>query len=146
MNLSLSPNRFAGAARLLATYVVETMSGARYPRFVRFAVVLICLIARPFPVQGQTGSVDAAIVQLNRLTSFSALPNGIEARDGDARMQIVALRDEVVRVRVSRSQAFPEDASWAVLKEAKQSSITVTPDNSPSTVGYHTQSIRVSIN
>src|SRR5258708_21748408 len=155
MNLSLSPNRWARAARFLATYVVErflatyvveTMSGARYPRFIRFAVVLICLMARPFPAQGQTGSVDAAVVQLNRLTSSSALPNGIEARDGDARMQIVALREDVVRVRVSRSKELPEDVSWAVLREAKQGSVAVKPDNTPSTVGFRTQSLRVSIN
>ncbi len=129
-----------------ATAVLEKTNGTTYPRFVLFSLILICLIAKPFPLQGQTGSVDAPAVQLNRLTSFSALPNGIEARDGDARMQIVALRDEVVRVRVSRSKELPEDASWAVLKEAKQSSVAVTPDNSPTTVGFRTQALRVSIN
>jgi alpha-glucosidase len=129
MNALLIRNRCAQAAGFFAAFGI-----------------LIGLIASPSALQAQTSSADAAPIQLNRLTSFSALPNGIEAHDGDARMQIVAMRDEVVRVRVSRSQEFPEDASWAVLKEAKQSSITVTPDNSPSTVGFHTQSLRVSIN
>jgi alpha-glucosidase len=135
MNAPIISDRCPRAARLLDIY----------PGLVLFTVILISLMAPTSPLQGQTASVDAP-VQLNRLTSFSALPNGIEARDGDARMQIVALREDVMRVRVSRSKELPEDVSWAVLKEAKQSSIAVTPDNSPTTVGFRTQALRVSIN
>jgi len=61
-------------------------------------------------------------------------------------MQVVALREEVVRVRVSHSKELPEDASWAVLKEARQSSVAVTPDDTPGTVGFRTQVLRISIN
>jgi len=61
-------------------------------------------------------------------------------------MQIVALREEVVRIRVSRSKELPEDASWAVFKEARQSTVTVTPDNTAGTVGFRTQALRVSVN
>jgi alpha-glucosidase len=61
-------------------------------------------------------------------------------------MQIVALREDVVRIRASRTKELPEDGSWAVLKEARQSSVTVTPDDSPSAVGFHTQALRVFVN
>jgi alpha-glucosidase len=110
-----------------------------------FLLVLIGCTASLFPLQGQTAAGDAAF-QLNHLTSFSALPNGIEARDDEARMQITALKDEVVRVRVSRSKDFPEDASWAVLNDARHSSVPVTPENTSTTVGFRTQALRVSVN
>ena len=122
------------------------MTGTLYSRLLIFPLVLIFLIAVPAFLWGQTGSMDATVLQLNHLTSSSALPNGIEVRDGEARMQIVALRQDVVRVRVSRTKDLPEDASWAVLKEAKQSSVAVTPDDTPSAVGFRTQALRIFIN
>jgi alpha-glucosidase len=109
-------------------------------------MVLAFFLAASASLRGQIVSVDTAVLQLNHLTSSSALPNGIEVRDGDARMQIIALREEVVRVRVSRSKELPEDASWAVLKEARESRVAVAPDDSPSTVGFRTQALRVSVN
>jgi alpha-glucosidase len=105
------------------------MTSSLGSRFVLLPLVLVFLIATPFPLQGQTGSADAATVQLNHITSFSALPNGIDLRDGEARMQIVALREDVVRIRGSRTPGLPEDTSWAVFKEARQSSVAVTPDD-----------------
>ena len=62
--------------------------------------------------------------QPNRVTS---LPNGIDIRSADAHEQITALRDDVLRVRIVRGGALPEDASWAVLPDARTSSVTVTP-------------------
>src|SRR6266436_10284841 len=118
----------------------------RYYRSVLSSLFLFFLFAATLSLQGQSGPVGSTTVQLNHLTSFSALPNGIDLRDGEARMQIVALREDVVRVRVSRSQELPEDASWAVFKEARQSSVAVTPDESPSAVGVRTQALRISVN
>jgi alpha-glucosidase len=121
------------------------MTDTLYPRFLLLPLVLVFLIATPLSLQGQTGPADA-IVQLNHLTSFSALSNGIDLRAGDARMQIVALREDVVRIRVSRSNELPEDASWAVLKEAMHSSVAVTRDENSNAVGFRTKALRVSIN
>src|SRR6266849_5233754 len=138
-------HRRAHAAWPLTTASLETMTYTLNPRFLLLPLVLVFLIVASFSLQGQTGPADA-IVQLNHLTSFSALSNGIDLRAGDARMQIVALREEVVRIRVSRSKDLPEDASWAVLKEAMQSSVAVVRDESSSSVGFRTKALRVSIN
>jgi alpha-glucosidase len=127
------------------TGVCETKACTTYRSAALSLLVFVFLVAAPVLLPGQTNSVGSGVLQLNHLTSSSALPNGIEVRDGEARMQIVALREEVVRVRVSRSRDLPEDASWAVLKEAKQSAVAVTPDDSPNAVGFHTQALRVSI-
>ncbi len=89
---------------------------------------------------------DDSTVLLNRVTSFSALPNGIDLRDDNSRMQIIALRDDVIRVRVSRSADLAEDASWAVLKEARAARIVVKPVESGKAVGFQTSALRVSVN
>jgi len=122
------------------------MTNTLHARSVLLPLTFFLLIALPFPLRGQIPPAAAVAVQLNHLTSFSALPNGIDLQHGEARMQIVALRENVVRIRVSLSKELPEDASWAVLKEAKQSTVAVTPDNTPGAVGFRTQALRVSVN
>src|SRR6267143_269796 len=107
----------------------------RYYRSVLSSLFLFLLFGATLSLQGQSGFADSPTVQLNHLTSFSALPNGIDLRAGDARMQIVALREDVVRIRVSRSNGFAEDASWAVLKEARESGVAVTPTDNREAVG-----------
>jgi alpha-glucosidase len=91
-------------------------------------------------------STSDTTIQLDRVTSFSPLPYGIDLRDGEARMQIVALRDDVVRIRVSRSNELGEDASWAVLSEAMRSQAKVTPTNTADAVGFQTQVLHVLVN
>jgi alpha-glucosidase len=78
--------------------------------------------------------------QPNRANS---LPNGIDIQGADAREQITALRDDVLRVRIVRSGGFPEDASWAVLPNARTSSVTVTPEMTSTSAGFHTSALRV---
>src|SRR6202163_3018936 len=115
----------------------------RYNCSVLSSLFLFFFFAATLSLQGQSGLVSSTTVQLNHLTSFSALPNGIDLRDGAARMQIVALREDVVRIRVSRSNEFAEDASWAVLKEARESRVSVTPINTRDAVGFQTGVLRV---
>ena len=90
-------------------------------------------------------SVNNDTVLLDRVTSFSHLPNGIDIRDGSARMQITALRQNVVRIRVSRSSEFGEDASWAVLKESKVSRVPVSTADFADFVGFETEALRIGI-
>jgi alpha-glucosidase len=78
--------------------------------------------------------------QPNRVTF---LPNGIDIRMADAREQITALRDDLLRVRLVRSGALPEDASWAVLPDARTRSVTVTPEMTSTSAGFHTSALRV---
>src|SRR6202790_5727693 len=116
-----------------------------YYRSVLLSLFLFLLFAATLSLQGQSGLMGSTTIQLNHLTSFSALPNGIDVRDGDARMQIVALREDVVRIRVSRSNELAEDASWAVLKEARESRVAVTPTSTAGAVGFQTSVLRVSL-
>ena len=60
-------------------------------------------------------------------------------------MQITALRNDVLRVRVGPTGHLPEDASWAVLSEAKSASVPVSADDDATTVGFRTKLLRVSV-
>jgi alpha-glucosidase len=70
-----------------------------------------------------------------------ALSNGIELTSGSTILQITALRDDVLRVRGSHSGQLSEDASWAVLPEARTSSVKVTP----APMGFQTATLRVTV-
>jgi alpha-glucosidase len=91
--------------------------------------------------QASSGGVFAP----GAVTSFHSLPNGIAIEAGSAREQIVALRDDVIRIRFSRTQTLPEDASWAVLAEARASRVAVTPVENESAVGFSTKALRVAV-
>jgi len=66
---------------------------------------------------------------------IAALPNGIEISQGELHEQILALRDDVLRVRAWHGDRAPEDASWAVLASARHASTAVTPANSANHAG-----------
>jgi alpha-glucosidase len=87
----------------------------------------------------------AGFVRLDRVTASRPLPNGIEIRCGTAIMQITALRDDVLRVRVGPQGQLPEDASWAVLPASRTASVAVKQDSSGSAVGFKTAKLRVSV-
>jgi alpha-glucosidase len=87
----------------------------------------------------------SGFVRLDRVTASRATSNGIEIRSGLAVMQITALRDDVLRVRVGAAGQLPEDASWAVLPSARTASVTVSPQSSTTAVGFKTAKLQVSI-
>jgi alpha-glucosidase len=82
---------------------------------------------------------------LQSVTTTSPLSNGIEIHSGDAIMQITALREDVVRVRVGPQGHLPEDASWAVLSGARSERTTVSADEDAVAVGFHTAALRVRV-
>jgi alpha-glucosidase len=104
---------------------------------------LFCFLQSVSMLQGQTAPPGEARVSLDRVTSSIDLPNGLEIRDGNARIQITALRDDALRIRVSRTQTLPEDASWAVLASARTSSASVTADPAKDKAGFHTKLLQV---
>ncbi len=113
------------------------------PWFVAFGFLFLAatLQAKPAPEsQKQSG-----FVRLDRVTASRPLPNGIEIRSGTAIMQITALRDDVLRVRVGPQGQLPEDASWAVLPASRTASVAVTQDSSGSNVGFKTAKLRVAV-
>ena len=76
----------------------------------------------------------AAIFKMHPLT------NGIEVSGGGVTVQVTALRDDVLRVRASRSGDFIEDESWAVLAGPRAASVPVVAESA----GFSTKALRVS--
>jgi alpha-glucosidase len=78
-------------------------------------------------------------------TSVIATSNGLRLSEGMRILDIAALRDDIIRVRISHSGALPEDASWAVLPSARSSMARVTPTTSATDIGFSTGQLTVSV-
>src|ERR1700731_1310550 len=119
----------------------------RLRRFVHFTFCILlffnCQISAPLQAQSDT---NPAIPQApNHNAVASQLPNGIEVQLGNLRAQITALRDDVLRVRIARGSTLPEDASWAVLSDARHSSVSVTFETTADHFGFRTHALIVSL-
>jgi alpha-glucosidase len=66
------------------------------------------------PAQAQT-RVASQPITIEAVTSSQPLRDGIDIKAGPASLRITALRDDILRVRITLGSKFPEDASWAVL-------------------------------
>lgn len=76
---------------------------------------------------------------------FQAIAGGVEVRGDSALMQVIALRDDVLRVRMAKGGALPEDASWAVLEEPSKSRAAVKLKSSAEGISLTTKVLRVEI-
>ena len=83
--------------------------------------------------------------RLEAVTGSQALHYGIEIHAGAASLRITALRDDIVRVRVSADGTMPEDASWAVLSGPRGKSVDVQPIQDASSVGFRTKALDVRV-
>jgi alpha-glucosidase len=103
-------------------------------------------IIRPHSALAQVKlkSADVSPATEDFVTS-KLLPNGIEVRRNGAMLQVVALRDDVLRVRLAVKGQLPEDASWAVPVEIRRQSVEVIPEITPDAVGFRTKTLRVRI-
>jgi alpha-glucosidase len=111
-----------------------------------FAVVgVLFLAATPQANLAAEAQPKPGFARLDRVTASRQIPNGIEIRSGAALMQITALREDVLRVRVGPAGQLPEDASWAVLAAARTAAIPVAADSSGSAVGFKTAKLRVQV-
>jgi alpha-glucosidase len=72
---------------------------------------------------------------------MTVLPNGDDFTVQDTTMRVTALRDDVLRVRATHSDHLPEDASWATLTAARNSSVPVTQESH----GFHTAKLRITV-
>jgi alpha-glucosidase len=113
-------------------------------RFLAVPVVLFLAATTQAKLAAETAQ-KLAFVRLDRVTASRPIPNGIEIHSGAAILQITALRDDVVRVRVGPAGQLPEDASWAVLPESRKAGIPVTQETSPAAIGFKTAKLRVSV-
>ncbi|HZL53693.1 MAG TPA: TIM-barrel domain-containing protein [Terracidiphilus sp.] len=68
-------------------------------------------------------------------------PHGITATADGTSLEVDALRDDILRVRMWKGDAVPEDASWAVLPASRTSSVSVTSELR----GFATRAVRVLI-
>ena len=83
-------------------------------------------------------SSEAALAEAQQITPT---PAGTIATSADVTLQVNALREDVLRIRLWRGSEAPEDASWAVLPSARRSSTHITAEAH----GFSTTKLRVEI-
>ncbi len=101
-------------------------------------------ILAPGTASGQTASSPQPTTTLDAVTGSKPLHDGIEIQSGEATLRITALRDDILRVRISPGP-LPEDASWAVLSAARGKSIDVKPLQDDASVGFRTAALEVRV-
>ena len=84
-------------------------------------------------------------VELSAVTASQPLHNGIQLQAGPSVIQITAMRDDIVRVRIGPNGALPEDASWAVLPSSRTSTIDVQSIEDANAPGFRTKSLDVRV-
>jgi alpha-glucosidase len=109
------------------------------------AVLVMCLAPGWTLLHAWQAPQKTSVLLLDHGTNFAARADGVDIEDGSTREEITALRDDVIRIRIGRDGKMPEDASWAVLSEARHSRINVTPESSAASFGFRTKSIQVQI-
>jgi len=93
----------------------------------------------------QTAAASQPSTTLDSVTGAQALRDGVELRAGSATLRVTALRDDIIRVRISAESTLPEDASWSVLSGPRSKSVDVRPTEEASSVGFRTSSLDVRI-
>ncbi len=112
---------------------------ASYQRFLILFLGIAILAVGTSPAQT---AVSQSATTLEAVTSSNPLRDGIELQAGPATLRITALRDDIIRVRISPG-ALPEDASWAVLPASRTKSIDVQPIDDAASVGFRTATLEV---
>jgi len=103
-----------------------------------WAFGLIVAASMPASVRAaERSAVSGALA----VAAVRQLPDGIEARRGPLLMRVTALTDEIIRVRIGRSGALPEDASWAVSRDMRSRHVSVSPTKH----GFETAAVRVTV-
>ena len=117
----------------------------RAVRFWSVVPVFLFLAATSQANASAEAQQKSGFVRLDRVTASRAISNGIEIRSGAAIIEITALRDDVLRVRVGPAGQLPEDASWAVLSASRTATVAVSQQSNSSAVGFKTAKLRVSM-
>jgi len=105
-------------------------------------ILLICALTTCV-LAAATESSKVGRLELNTVTGTRPITGGIEVRSGKAILRVVALRDDLLRVRIAPDGVFPEDASWAVLPGARTHTVAVTAESDAHSVGFRTSELRV---
>lgn len=105
----------------------------------------VAATALAFAPPAQTASVSQSGTTLEAVTSSLPLRDGIEIHAGAASLRITALRNDILRVRISLGSTMPEDASWAVLPGPRSKSVDVQPIQNAVSVGFRTALLDVRV-
>lgn len=97
-------------------------------------------------IHAQKIPYNSRVLVLDHPTTFTALPNGVVIGDGSATEEIYAVRNDILRVRITPGGKMPEDASWAVLPGPLHASVSVKPESSATTYGFRTADLDVQVN
>lgn len=92
-----------------------------------------------------TSASSTAAIVLNKLSSSKSFDSGFEVVSNQAIMQVTALRGDVLRIRIGANGTLPEDASWAVLDEARKQKITVKKIEEDDVIGFQTDKLKVTV-
>ncbi|HTS06089.1 MAG TPA: TIM-barrel domain-containing protein [Candidatus Eisenbacteria bacterium] len=84
-------------------------------------------------------------VSLDSVTASDPLHDGIQIQAGTATMRITAVRDDIIRIRLSPDSTLPEDASWAVLADARTKTVAVQPMQDSTADGFRTRALDVRV-
>jgi len=112
--------------------------------FRRFILVWIG-IATLASAAAQTAAAPQTPVVIDAVTASEVLQDGLQIQAGSAALRITALRDDIVRVRISPTATLPEDASWAVLPEPRGKTVSVRPMQDDASVGFRTAALDVRV-
>ncbi|HEX6661701.1 MAG TPA: TIM-barrel domain-containing protein, partial [Sphingomicrobium sp.] len=101
-----------------------------------------CVIAAFF--LGATSVATRAPAQTipTRAVATEYSRDGLAALSHGVRVQVTALTDSILRVRIAKGSQLPEDASWAVPAAVRRQSVSI----SPTADGFQTKAIAVHLN
>jgi alpha-glucosidase len=77
--------------------------------------------------------------------AVEAAPSGLRVHSGPVVMQVTALRADVLRIRIGRDGRLPEDASWAVLADARHAAAPIEPFSEGEVAGFRTSALTVRV-
>ena len=106
-----------------------------------FAIAASALASAP----AQTAAASEPRTTIEAVTSSHPVRDGVEGKAGSASFRVTALRDDIIRVRISPDDALPEDASWAVLSGPHGKSVDVQPTQDTDSVGFRTAALDVRV-
>ena len=83
--------------------------------------------------------------RIGDVTTAHPLANGVEVHAGAAVLRVVALRDDLLRVRLTPDGKWQEDASWAVIPGRRKEHVAVNAFSDAQAVGIDTAALHVRI-
>ena len=103
--------------------------------------VALLLASVTFPVAFAVVAPAAHAQAAAPAAQLVARADGVDVTAGALKMKLIALSDDLVRVRIARDGVYPEDASWAVLPAQRKARAKVTATSD----GFTTASLRVRV-